>query len=221
MPWLELLGRGRLDHQTFEPRFWDAIRTCVLVVLAAVPIMALFYYVRDKLGIHWRRWLSDRFLDRYFSNRQFYALNANAGIDNPDQRVAEDINTFTQRSLYFLLIFVGRMMVGIYYPARDLFLAPRPETLVMLAAVATRNFALPRGLPLKLALVAASLDVIANVGMLLALQASMLSLASVLISLYPAATVALAMVVLKERVRAWQAIGMALALGSVAMIAAG
>ena len=64
-----------------EPRFWDAIRTCVLVVLAAVPIMALFYYVRDKLGIHWRRWLSDRFLDRYFSNRQFYALNANAGID--------------------------------------------------------------------------------------------------------------------------------------------
>ena len=31
-----------------EPRFWDAIRTCVLVVLAAVPIMALFYYVRDK-----------------------------------------------------------------------------------------------------------------------------------------------------------------------------
>lgn len=93
-----------------EPRFWDAIRTCVLVVLAAVPIMALFYYVRDKLGIHWRRWLSDRFLDRYFSNRQFYALNANAGIDNPDQRVAEDINTFTQRSLYFLLIFVGSLL---------------------------------------------------------------------------------------------------------------
>ena len=91
----------------------------------------------------------------------------------------------------------------------------------MLAAVATGNFALPRGLPLKLALVAAALDVIANVGMLLALQASMLSLASVLISLYPAATVALAMVVLKERVRAWQAVGMALALGSVAMIAAG
>ncbi|MHA7665025.1 EamA family transporter [Mycolicibacterium sp. HS_4_1] len=92
---------------------------------------------------------------------------------------------------------------------------------VMVAALATRNFALPRAFPLKLALIAAALDVIANVGMLLALQAAMLSLASVLISLYPAATVALAMVVLKERVRAWQAVGMALALGSVAMIAAG
>jgi drug/metabolite transporter (DMT)-like permease len=40
-------------------------------------------------------------------------------------------------------------------------------------------------------------------------------------SLYPAATVVLAIVVLRERVTRWQAAGMVLALGSVAMIAAG
>ena len=57
--------------------------------------------------------------------------------------------------------------------------------------------------------------------MLLALQASMLSLASVLIALYPAGTVALAMIVLKERVTKWQAVGMVLALAAVAMIAVG
>ena len=85
----------------------------------------------------------------------------------------------------------------------------------------TRNFVASRGFPLKMALTAAVLDTVANVAMLLALQASMLSLASVLISLYPAATVALAMVVLKERVTAWQVVGMVLALGAVAMIAAG
>jgi len=63
-------------------------------------------------------------------------------------------------------------------------------------------------------------DTIANVSMLLALQASMLSLTSVLISLYPASTVGLAMLVLKERVTRLQAAGMALALTSVALIAA-
>ena len=49
----------------------------------------------------------------------------------------------------------------------------------------------------------------------------MLSLASVLMSLYPAATVVLAIMVLRERVTRWQAVGMVLALVSVAMIAAG
>ena len=68
---------------------------------------------------------------------------------------------------------------------------------------------------------AAVLDVGANIAMLLALQASLLSLAGVLMSLYPAATVLLAMVVLRERVTRWQALGMVLALAAVAMIASG
>ena len=74
------------------------------------------------------------------------------------------------------------------------------------------------GLPLRLALAAAVLDTAANVAMLLALQASMLSLAGVLMSLYPAATVLLAIVVLRERVTRWQVLGMVLALAAVAMI---
>ena len=90
-----------------EDRFWDSIHFCLILVLVAVPIYASYYYVRDTLCIHWRRWLTERFLGRYFSQRNFYELNSNAGIDNPDQRVAEDIATFTQRSLYFLLVIIS------------------------------------------------------------------------------------------------------------------
>lgn len=93
-----------------EERFWDAIRYCLGLLVVAVPIYAFFYYVRDKLGIHWRRWLTGRFLDSYFAQRHYYELNANAAIDNPDQRIAEDINTFTQRTLYFLLILIGAIL---------------------------------------------------------------------------------------------------------------
>lgn len=90
-----------------EERFWAAIRICLGLLVAAVPIYACYYYVRDRLGIHWRRWMTNRFLESYFSNRHFYELNANEAIDNPDQRVAEDIATFTQKSLYYLLIIIS------------------------------------------------------------------------------------------------------------------
>jgi len=84
----------------------------------------------------------------------------------------------------------------------------------------SNNLRMPGGQPLKLALTVALLDVCANVTMLLALHTWMLSLASILISLYPAATVVLAMVVLRERLSRCQGFGMVMAMGSVAMIAA-
>ena len=86
------------------------------------------------------------------------------------------------------------------------------------AAALTGNLRPPQGFPLRLALGAALMDVGANVGMLLALQSSLLSLASVLMSLYPAATVLLAIIVLRERVTRWQVLGMVSALAAVAMI---
>jgi drug/metabolite transporter (DMT)-like permease len=95
------------------------------------------------------------------------------------------------------------------------------SVMVLVVAAITGNLAPPSGTPLRLALLAAVLDVAANIAMLLALHASLLSLAGVLMSLYPAATVLLAIVVLRERVTRWQAVGMVLALASVAMIAAG
>jgi len=93
--------------------------------------------------------------------------------------------------------------------------------LVVVIAAVSGNLLVPSGVPLRLALVAGVVDTIANVAMLWALHASLLSLASVLISLYPAATVVLAMVVLKERVTRWQVAGMVLGLAAVAMIATG
>lgn len=91
-------------------RFWYAIKFCLFILIVAVPIYSFYYYVRDKLAVYWRKWITHQYLDNYFSNRAFYKLVSNAEIDNPDQRISEDINTFTQRSLYFLLIIIGEIL---------------------------------------------------------------------------------------------------------------
>jgi putative ATP-binding cassette transporter len=121
---LLLLGETRLNvlfnHQSGEftsalaardgTRFWHSIEFFLGLLVFAVPIFAFYYYVRDTLGIRWRRWLTRQFLDRYFDERAYYDLVSDAAIDNPDQRISEDINAFTQRSLSFLLTLVSALL---------------------------------------------------------------------------------------------------------------
>jgi vitamin B12/bleomycin/antimicrobial peptide transport system ATP-binding/permease protein len=55
-----------------------------------------YCYVRDYLGMHWREWLTGEFLGNYFKNRNYYEIEADGSIDNPDQRIMEDIRSFTR-----------------------------------------------------------------------------------------------------------------------------
>lgn len=98
-------------------RFWSAVRASLLVVAFAVPVYAFYYYMRDAFSNHWRRWLTHRFLDGYLGERKYYEIGNGTDIDNPDQRISEDINTFTGRSTHFLLIFLGSLMQLVAFSA--------------------------------------------------------------------------------------------------------
>ena len=99
-------------------RFWRTIQIFLVVLVVYVPLFAGFSYVQSKLGIYWRRWLTQNFLGKYFQNRGFYDLgNFNTEIDNPDQRIAEDIKGFTQDSLLFLLVLVNSVLQVIFFSA--------------------------------------------------------------------------------------------------------
>ncbi len=97
-------------------RFWRTVQKFLFVLVIYVPLFANFSYVQNKLGIYWRRWLTHYFVGRYFKNRSFYELgNFNTDIDNPDQRIAEDIKGFTQGSLLFLLVIVNSVLQVIFF----------------------------------------------------------------------------------------------------------
>ncbi|WP_312548326.1 ABC transporter ATP-binding protein/permease [Massilia sp.] len=98
-------------------RFWTSVRACLLVLAFAIPVYAFYYYMRDRFANQWRRWLTGRFLDGYLNGRKYYRLRGDSEIDNPDQRISEDINTFTGRSIHFLLIFLGSIMQLVAFSA--------------------------------------------------------------------------------------------------------
>jgi vitamin B12/bleomycin/antimicrobial peptide transport system ATP-binding/permease protein len=93
-----------------EARFWQTILIFAGTLVLYAPLYAGYVYLRDRLALNWRRWLTDYFIDRYFQNRAFYNLNQETQIDNPDQRITEDVKSFTQESLTLLLAVVESLL---------------------------------------------------------------------------------------------------------------
>jgi vitamin B12/bleomycin/antimicrobial peptide transport system ATP-binding/permease protein len=56
--------------------------------------------------IHWRKWLTDKFVGDYLRNRTFYRIERDRSIDNPDERIGEDIRLFVE---FPVTIYVGLM----------------------------------------------------------------------------------------------------------------
>src|SRR5438270_383111 len=42
--------------------------------------------------------------ERYLSSRAYYRMKGRTDVDNPDQRITEDVRTFTEHALAMLLI---------------------------------------------------------------------------------------------------------------------
>jgi putative ATP-binding cassette transporter len=68
-----------------------------------VPVNVMYKFYRQKLSLSWREWLTNRITDLYYANRVYYTLEASKEIDNPDQRIAEDVRAFTRDSLEFFI----------------------------------------------------------------------------------------------------------------------
>ncbi|MEG4941266.1 ABC transporter ATP-binding protein/permease [Microcoleus sp. F4-D5] len=93
-----------------QTTFWRFMWVYAGVFIIGTPIVVVYRYTQDKLGLYWREWMTDSFLDRYFQNRAYYEVNSQKDIDNPDQRIAEDIKSFTSTSLDFLLLMLGAVI---------------------------------------------------------------------------------------------------------------
>lgn len=87
-----------------QARFYVKILEFFGVLVVIVPISVLYNYLRLKLALYWRKELTARVLDLYYANRTFYVIECCKDIDNPDQRICEDLTVFTSTSLDFFFI---------------------------------------------------------------------------------------------------------------------
>jgi putative ATP-binding cassette transporter len=74
-------------------------------VFAASTVLAvLFRFCEERLGLLSRQWLTRALLLDYLGIATPYRLREQGEIDNPDQRIADDVRTFTTTTLSFVLM---------------------------------------------------------------------------------------------------------------------
>ena len=93
--------------------FWEFLWVYGITLVVAIPILISYRYTRRKLALFWREWLTNNLLKDYFNNRAYYELDSNAAntdIDNPDQRITEDVNAFTTTILDLILDILNSLL---------------------------------------------------------------------------------------------------------------
>ncbi|WP_430640040.1 ABC transporter ATP-binding protein/permease [Crocosphaera watsonii WH 8501] len=85
-------------------RFRQSILVFIGIIVIGVPILSTKIFIQGKLSLYWRRWLTFNILERYLNDQDYYKITFYPQVDNPDQRIAEDIKNFTEQSLTFLVI---------------------------------------------------------------------------------------------------------------------
>ncbi|MBN3911070.1 MAG: ABC transporter ATP-binding protein/permease [Nostoc sp. NMS1] len=58
-------------------------------------------FIRKQISIDWYQWLDNHTLNKYLHNRAYYKINFKADIDNPDQRLSQEIEPITSSALSF------------------------------------------------------------------------------------------------------------------------
>ncbi|MEM9276681.1 MAG: ATP-binding cassette domain-containing protein [Cyanobacteria bacterium P01_F01_bin.143] len=96
-------------------RFWESLIISLVIIVIAIPLFSAATYIQFKLSLNWRQTVSDRLLEEYFSDRKFYQLSLHPQIDNPDRRIVEDVNNFTQESLKFLVLIIDSSLQVIVF----------------------------------------------------------------------------------------------------------
>ena len=70
-----------------------------LIIVGMVLLVTLLRYVRKKIILDWYKWLNFHVVEKYLSNQAYYKINLKSDIDNPDQRLSQEIEPITSIGL--------------------------------------------------------------------------------------------------------------------------
>ena len=95
-------NKGFYDTFEHKDRLGFYLELGRFAFLAVLFIVLAVYkqYLQQMLMIEWRSWLTDTYLQDWLDGQAYYRLQLlDRGTDNPDQRIADDLNGFVDLTL--------------------------------------------------------------------------------------------------------------------------
>ena len=122
------------------------------VFVASTVVGVIQRYSEDKLGLLWREFMTRGFVRRYLQYPTYYRMNdeliRKSGIEHPDQRIADDVKTFTVMTLSFVLLTLNSLFTIVAFSGVLLSISPWLFVATLVYAMIGSYFTIKLGTPL-------------------------------------------------------------------------
>ena len=86
-------------QQLNAPAFWKSIGIFGILATIYVVLVLISFYIGQAQIIHWRLWLNQRMVGDWLSGTAYHRMKfVSSPVDNPDQRIQQDITSYTSDS---------------------------------------------------------------------------------------------------------------------------
>jgi len=86
------------------PEAWHQLLIFFILVIPYIVAAVYQTYLMQMLQIRWRQWLTKRYMDAWLARGTYYQMQVlGDGTDNPDQRISQDLATFSSQTLNFVI----------------------------------------------------------------------------------------------------------------------
>jgi len=119
------------------------------VVFAGSTLVSVFAKViEDRLGLLWRALITKRVIGLYLAQGTYYRLEHNGVLENPDQRIAEDLRAFTATTLSFVVMLLNSSLTIVAFSGVVWSISPALFAVALAYAACGSYFAIWLGRPL-------------------------------------------------------------------------
>ncbi len=82
-----------------KEEIYDLLKDFSILAAFFVGAGAMKYQVSERLKLDWRKWMTQEYTTAWTGNNNYYKIQMNNLVDNPDQRIADDISQLTSGTL--------------------------------------------------------------------------------------------------------------------------